>query len=267
MHSKISFCIFLSVIDRLLTAHGEHLYRLLVTELCNGTLDDLVKGRCVGPPVVVSKWRIVRQIVVGLCYLHANGVIHRDLNPRNILFTIDDRNRPVMKLADFGCSRILLDGESRHVLSKTRDASNYTILRRFGTDGWLAPEVLNARKEDDPFYTYKSDIFPLGLIIAFTLSGGLHPFDVDPPNDEETNQKKIQRIKKRNERIRKGEPMTLIFDQLKEDDRLAFDLIQSMLNCSEPNERPSAAKVLRHEYFRDRSKQVVSSSFFPVLNK
>ena len=45
--------------------------------------------------------------------------------------------------------------------------------------------------------------------------------------------------------------MTLSVDQLNEDDRLAFDLIQSMLN-SDPDERPTAAQVLKHEYFRIR---------------
>ena len=133
--------------------------RLLVTELCNGTLADLVKGRYNDPPIIKINWLIVRQIAMGLWFLHDSKVVHRDLNPRNILFIIDSKNRPVMKLADFGCSRILLDGESRHVLSKTRDASNYTILRRFGTDGWLAPEVLNARKEVDPFTRTKATFF------------------------------------------------------------------------------------------------------------
>ena len=82
-----------------------------MTELCNGTLDDLVKGRYNGPPVIRINWLIVRQIVVGLAYLHANGVVHRDLNPRNVLFIIDDKNHPVMKLADFGMSRTLKEGQ------------------------------------------------------------------------------------------------------------------------------------------------------------
>ena len=68
-------------------------------------------------------------------------------------------------------------------------ASNYTILRPFGTDGWLAPEVLNG----SPHYTYQGDIFPLGLIFCFTLSGGRHPFGED--------------VRDRNARIQKGEQM------------------------------------------------------------
>ena len=235
------------------------LSRPFVTELCDGTLVDLVQGRY-NRPLVGNNWApIVRQIVEGLDYLHANGVIHRNLEPRNILFTIDDRKRPVMKLGDFGMSRIL-PGDQSH-LTRTQMMDGYSpVLIPFGTDGWIAPEILKGER------TYKEsvDIFPLGLIIAFTLSGGLHPFDVDPPNDEETNEEKIQRIKKRNERIRKGEPMTLTVDQLKEDDRLAFDLIQSMLNPN-PDERPSAAQVLEHEYFQLRRNEKVVDQKFTIF--
>ena len=128
-----------------------------MTELCNGTLDDLVKGRHNGPPVVVSSWLIVYQIVVGLNYLHANGFIHRDLKPGNILFIVDVRNRPVMKLADFGMSRIIREDQSHLTRTETEDNSGYTIKRPLGTKGWIAPEVVN----DERTYTIAADIYPL----------------------------------------------------------------------------------------------------------
>ena len=85
MHLQTSFFnLHFSIVICLSPFTGEHLCRLLVTELCNGTLDDLVKGRYNGAPIIRINWLIVRQIVVGLCYLHRNGVVHRDLNPRNV---------------------------------------------------------------------------------------------------------------------------------------------------------------------------------------
>ena len=209
-----------------------------MTELCNGTLDDLVKGRHNGPPFVVSSWLIVYQIVVGLNYLHANNIIHRDLKPGNILFIIDVRNRPVMKLADFGCSRIVPEDKSHLTRTETKVGDYSVGFRPFGTSGWIAPEVVN----DEKTYTDKVDIFPLGLIIAFTLSGGFHPFG--------------DRTEMRSNRIRKGDPMLPeIIDQIKltigggSSYELIADLIAKMLN-PKPEERPSTDQLLQHEYLR-----------------
>ena len=108
------------------TYYHPNLNSFLVTELCNGTLDDLVKGWYNGPPVVRNNWPIVRQIVEGLNYLHANDVIHRNLEPRNILFIIDDENRPVMKLVDFGCSRIVPEDNS-HLTRTETNIGDYSV--------------------------------------------------------------------------------------------------------------------------------------------
>ena len=207
-----------------------------MTELCNGTLDGLVKGRY-DSPSVCSNRLIVRQIAKGLRYLHTNGVIHRDLKPDNILISIlkGSGDRPVLKLADFGMSRIVPEGQNLMYRTKTKVGDYSIVFRPIGTYGWIAPEIIT----DKPKYMAESvDIFPLGLIFAFTLSGGRHPFGEDAQT--------------RNERIRKGELMTLTVEQLKEDDRLAFDLIQSMLS-SDPEKRPSADEVLRHEYLKIRT--------------
>lgn len=49
--------------------------------------------------------RFARQILVGLAYLHTNGIIHRDIKGANIL--VDNSGR--VKLADFGASKMVED--------------------------------------------------------------------------------------------------------------------------------------------------------------
>jgi len=70
--------------------------------------------------------KIIRQIVLGIDYLHNNGVIHRDIKPDNILF--DENNN--IKITDFNVSTLLP--------SKNDDLISKNIL---GTKYFRAPEV------------------------------------------------------------------------------------------------------------------------------
>ncbi|KAJ6620039.1 kinase-like domain-containing protein, partial [Mycena sp. CBHHK59/15] len=67
--------------------------------------------------------RCVRDVVLGLQYLHLQGIIHRDIKPSNIMWTAD---RTHVKIGDFGVAHLLSDaGEPRHA----------------GTPAFLAPEL------------------------------------------------------------------------------------------------------------------------------
>ena len=76
-----------------------------------------------------------------------------------------------------------------------------------------------------------------------------HPFDIDPPKENETRNETRMRIKERSVRIENKQPMMLTAEQVKEGDRIAFKLIESILN-PDPKLRPSASKILQHEYFK-----------------
>jgi serine/threonine protein kinase len=45
------------------------------------------------------------MILIGLRYLHANDIIHRDLNPKNILVDILSPGIKILKITDFGLSK------------------------------------------------------------------------------------------------------------------------------------------------------------------
>ena len=48
-------------------------------------------------------WRLFGQIVEGLTHIHGEGIIHRDLTPKNIF--LDDHDD--VKIGDFGLGTIL----------------------------------------------------------------------------------------------------------------------------------------------------------------
>ena len=113
-----------------------------MTELCNGTLHDLIAIKKDSlTPLSSHQLRdvVLRHIVEGVKHLHDNNIIHRDLTPRNILYLF---NPLMMKLADFDCSRFLPQDATHY--TRTVTGKGYSKrFRLFGTKGWLAPEVLN----------------------------------------------------------------------------------------------------------------------------
>ncbi len=46
------------------------------------------------------------QILIGLDYLHAKGIVHRDLKPANILIEKLSETTSILKIGDFGISKI-----------------------------------------------------------------------------------------------------------------------------------------------------------------
>jgi len=57
----------------------------------------------------ISSLNILEQITIGLACLHNKNIIHRDLKPYNILLTKLSDGTVLVKIADFGISRLLPD--------------------------------------------------------------------------------------------------------------------------------------------------------------
>ena len=96
---------------------------------------------------------LVRQLLDGLGYAHALGVVHRDIKPSNILINDDGR----LKLTDFGIARI--------------DSSTLTQVGEImGSPGYMSPEQFLGTDIDA-----RGDLYSVG-VIAYELLAARRPF-------------------------------------------------------------------------------------------
>ncbi|MBQ6263828.1 MAG: serine/threonine protein kinase [Clostridia bacterium] len=95
--------------------------------------------------------RIASEVCGGLALVHTAGIVHRDINPANII--IDTYGRAV--IIDFGISRSVKPG-------KTAD----TMI--LGTQGYAAPEQFGFRQTDA-----RADVYAIGVLINWLLTGKL----------------------------------------------------------------------------------------------
>jgi serine/threonine protein kinase/Tfp pilus assembly protein PilF len=116
--------------------------------------------------------RLMRQLCAALDAAHAEGVLHRDLKPQNILVDASD----AAFVSDFG-------------LAKSLDASTAGMTRAgelLGTPRYMSPEQVQGGKLD-----HRSDLYSLGLIFYEMLTGDV-PFTGDS-----TLQLMFQRVKEK----------------------------------------------------------------------
>lgn len=88
------------------------------------------------------------QIALAMHHIHSHNILHRDLKTCNILVSGTAPNTLILKVADFGISKVLA--------SQSKNAE--TIV---GTPSYLSPELCEGKP-----YNQKSDIWALGCVLA-----------------------------------------------------------------------------------------------------
>jgi serine/threonine protein kinase len=112
---------------------------------------------------------VIRQILLGVEYLHAQEIVHRDLKPDNVLMTsLEDGARVV--ITDFGSARFLPDAAS---MSSQHTKKPQRMFSYVGTLEYAAPEIhkMNPTIPAEAGYTKAIDMWSLGSITASVLAG------------------------------------------------------------------------------------------------
>mmetsp|Transcript_22767 Transcript_22767/g.53830 ORF Transcript_22767/g.53830 Transcript_22767/m.53830 type:complete len:463 (+) Transcript_22767:139-1527(+) len=116
----------------------------MVFELCSrGSLYKTLHNNSGKPVPFKDKMRFALEVARGMAYIHSKGIIHRDLNSRNILLTDTSQ----AKVADFGCAR------------KLKGAALVTTTIS-GSPAYMAPEQLEGKDLTD-----KVDVWAYGVLL------------------------------------------------------------------------------------------------------
>src|SRR5690625_1075484 len=135
----------------------EHILYMVMEYIDGLTLKEYIIQN--GPLQVEEAIEIMKQLTNAISHAHANGLIHRDIKPQNVL--IDKQGN--VKVTDFGIALAL----SATALTQTNSV--------LGSVHYLSPEQARGG-----IATKKSDIYSLGIVLYELLTGQL-PFSGQSP--------------------------------------------------------------------------------------
>uniref|UniRef100_A0A7N0V6Y0 mitogen-activated protein kinase kinase kinase n=1 Tax=Kalanchoe fedtschenkoi TaxID=63787 RepID=A0A7N0V6Y0_KALFE len=131
------------------TAREDDSLNILLEFVPGGSISSLLGKFGSFPEPVIRMY--TKQLLLGLTYLHKNGIMHRDIKGANIL--VDNKGR--IKLADFGASKKVVE------LATMTGAKSMK-----GTPYWMAPEVIVQTG-----HSFSADIWSVGCTVIEMATG------------------------------------------------------------------------------------------------
>ncbi|PWA63503.1 mitogen-activated protein kinase kinase kinase NPK1 [Artemisia annua] len=191
------------------TAREEESLNIFLEFVPGGSISSLLGKFGSFPESVIRMY--TKQILLGLEYLHKNGIMHRDIKGANIL--VDNKGR--IKLADFGASKKVVE------LATMTGAKSMK-----GTPYWMAPEVIVQTG-----HSFSADIWSVGCTVIEMATG-------KPPWSQQYQEvAALFHIG-----TTKAHPPI--------PDHLSAEAKDFLLKCleGEPNLRPDASELLQHPF-------------------
>ncbi|KAK1810789.1 hypothetical protein LTR12_014837 [Friedmanniomyces endolithicus] len=152
----------------------DHIDPVELSHLAKDIMDSEISPELTYAPVLtLQETRVAfRDTLLGLQYLHYQGIVHRDIKPPNLLQTFDHR----VKISDFGVSylgRPMEEGEASEDVSE-HEALDFDeakeLAKTVGTPAFYAPELCIAEPGDDPLPVTKAiDVWALGITLFCML--------------------------------------------------------------------------------------------------
>ncbi|CAD5119689.1 DgyrCDS8282 [Dimorphilus gyrociliatus] len=185
-------------------------------EFCEGGAVDRIMVDLEKPLSEPQIKYVTKEVCKALGFLHDKFVIHRDLKAGNILLTGDGQ----VKLADFGVS--------------AKNTSKFKRRDSFiGTPYWMAPEVSRCEWERQEAYTFKADIWSLGITL-------IEMAEIEPPNHE-LNPGRVAL------RVQKADP-----PKLQSRRKWSTDFHDFISKClvKDPDLRPECSELFEHPFLK-----------------
>ncbi len=147
----------------------DELSYIVMTYMAGGTLSSRIPPKQKSLPFT-EVMRYATQLASALDYAHAQGIVHRDIKPGNVLLDADGN----VFLSDFGIARFF---ESSPDVLSTVPVSLTSTGEVFGTPSYMAPELFRGELAEPA-----ADVYALGVLL-YQLVTGRVPFQGKGPLD------------------------------------------------------------------------------------
>ncbi|HET7628055.1 MAG TPA: serine/threonine-protein kinase [Bacillales bacterium] len=201
--------LYLPRIADLFLSRDQHYFYMVQDYISGVTLKQLF-AQSEGYLPVEKVLKYALQTCEVLQYLHNQQIVYKDLKPANLM--IDDKDE--VKLIDFGISHQFGDGSIKGTL-------------KMGTVGFAAPEQFQSPQADP-----RTDLFSLGAMMYFLLTGGNHVYTTE----------------------------AFLLDENREVPRKLSKVIRSMVQI-DPKERPASVREV-FPHFEKLYKRLTKRRFF-----